>query len=239
MKKRIAVWVCLGLLLACRAEAAPSKRAILDFDNLFLGKDVKALLDLPAGKDGVGVVVNPRSQKHLDERGIELNDLWKSLKDKGVGVERDEWVTITDLKVNGDRIEVQLGGGVGGASRDAGYKRPGGSRVDFRYGRAVTDADIQVDAFLPVLGRVLDGSRIRAAVIPRDAPRAIEEAMRSKGAAVGMTYQMVLTSMGEPDQKKVDDSTDDSLKETWFYLKDGHRWVVKFLNGKVGMVQVF
>ena len=54
-----------------------------------------------------------------------------------------------------------------------------------------------------------------------------------------MSYQMVLLSFGEPDQKKVDDSTDDSLRETWFYLKDGHRWVVKFLNGKVGKVQVF
>jgi len=76
-------------------------------------------------------------------------------------------------------------------------------------------------------------------MIPRDATPEIQEAIRSKDAVVGMTYQMVLTSMGEPDQKKVDDSTDDSLRETWFYLKDGHRWVVKFTNGKVAKVQVF
>ena len=54
-----------------------------------------------------------------------------------------------------------------------------------------------------------------------------------------MTYQMVLMSLGEPEQKKVDDSSNDSLRETWFYLKDGHRWVVKFVNGKVEKVQIF
>ena len=31
----------------------------------------------------------------------------------------------------------------------------------------------------------------------------------------------------------------DSLKETWYYLKDGHRWVVKFLNGSVTKIQIF
>ena len=66
-----------------------------------------------------------------------------------------------------------------------------------------------------------------------------QEAIRARDVIAGMTYQMVLTSMGEPDQKKVEDGTDDSLLETWFYLKEGHRWVVKFLNGKVAKVQVF
>lgn len=255
MTRRGSVWISWGLLcallcvlLAGPAGASPSKRAVLDFDNIFMGKDVKALLDMPASKDGLDLYVNPKSQKHLDERGIDLKELYSSLKDKGVGVQRDAWVTITDVRVNGDRIEVQLSGGEGsdGAGRDsktkksdAGYKRPGGSRINFRYGRGVTDADMQADAFLPLLGRVLDASRIRSVTIPKDATPEMQEAIRSKDAVVGMTYQMVLTSMGEPDQKKVDDSTDDSLRETWFYLKDGHRWVVKFANGKVAKVQVF
>jgi hypothetical protein len=239
-------WLLVFLFSPAGLLASVSKKAELDFETAFLGKDVKAQLDMPAYKDGVDLYVNSKSQKHLDERGIDLKDLSKYLKDKGVGVERDEWVTITDVKLDSDRIEIGLGGGGEGkgASKKAdkngaGYKRAGGSRINFRYGRDLTDADIQPDAFLPLLGRVLDTGKIRAAVIPRNVTPEFQEAMRSRDAVVGMTYQMVLTSLGEPDQKKVDDSTDDSLRETWYYLKDGHRWVVRFLNGKVAKVQVF
>ena len=251
MKRLVLRCVGLGLLSAsvlspASLMASVSKRTQSDFEKMFLGKDVKALLDMPAYKDGLDLYVNTKSEKRLDERGIDLKDLSKYLKEKGVGVERDEWVTITDVKVDSDRIEVQLGGGGEGrgASKNAdkkgaGFKRAGGSRINFRYGRDLTDADLQVDAFMPLLGRVLDTSKILGLVIPKDVAPEFQEAMRSRDAVAGMTYQMVLTSLGEPDQKKVDDSTDDSLRETWYYLKDGHRWVVKFLNGKVAKVQVF
>ena len=251
MKRLVLRCVGLGLLSAsvlspASLMASVSKRTQSDFEKMFLGKDVKALLDMPAYKDGLDLYVNTKSEKRLDERGIDLKDLSKYLKEKGVGVERDEWVTITDVKVDSDRIEVQLGGGGEGrgASKNAdkkgaGFKRAGGSRINFRYGRDLTDADLHVDAFMPLLGRVLDTSKILGLVIPKDVAPEFQEAMRSRDAVAGMTYQMVLTSLGEPDQKKVDDSTDDSLRETWYYLKDGHRWVVKFLNGKVSKVQVF
>jgi hypothetical protein len=251
MKRRISVFVCLAWLsayLVCPSgsSASPSKRADGEFEKVFLGKDVKALLDMPAYKDGLDLYVDFKAKKQFDSRGIDLKDLSKYLKDKGVGVERDEWVTITDVKVDSDRIEIQLGGGGEGRSASkntnkngAGYKRAGGSRINFRYGRSLTDADLQIDAFMPLLGRVVDTSKIRGVEIPQDISPEFQEAVRSRNVIEGMTYQMVLISLGEPDQKKVDDSTDDSLRETWFYLKDGHRWVVKFLNGKVGKVQVF
>jgi len=226
--------------------ASVSKKTEANFERVFLGKDVKSLLDMPAYKEGIDLYVNPKSEKRLDERGIDMKDLSKFLKDKGVGVERDEWVTITEVKVDNDRIEVQLGGGGEGrgASKNAekkgaGYKRAGGSRINFRFSRDLTDADIQVDAFLPLLNRVLDTSKIRGVAIPKDLPPEIQEAIRAGDVVQGMTYQMVLTSMGEPDQKKLEDGSDDNLRETWFYLKDGHRWVVKFVNGKVAKVQVF
>jgi hypothetical protein len=251
MKRHARLLFCLAwlpalLLSPARSAASSSKRANAEFERAFLGKDVKALLDMPAYKEGLDLYVSARSEKRFDDRGIDLKDLSKYLKEKGVGVERDEWVTITDVKVDSDRIEIQLGGGGEGrgASKNAskngaGYKRAGGSRINFRYGRGLTDADLQIDAFLPLLERVLDTSKIRGLEIPRDISPQFQEAIRSRNVAEGMTYQMVLMSLGEPDQKKVDDSTDDSLRETWFYLKDGRRWVVKFLNGKVGKVQVF
>lgn len=234
----------LGALLLNPADgmASVSKRAEMEFDRVFLGKDVKALLDMPAYKEGVDLYVNVRAEKRFDLRGIDMKELSKYLKEKGVGVEQDQWVTITDVKVDKDRIEVQLGGGGAGKNAEkkgAGYKRAGGSTINFHYGRDLTDADVQVDAFLPVMNRVLDTSKIRGVAIPRDIAPQYQEAIRSGDVVVGMTYQMVLTSMGEPDQKKVEDGSDDSLRETWYYLKDGHRWVVRFLNGKVAKVQVF
>jgi hypothetical protein len=233
----------MGVLVPAALHASASKHSESEFYRVFLGKDVRALIDMPAYKDGVDLYVSPKSEKRFDSRGIDLKELGKYLKEKGVGVEQNEWTIITDVKVDSDRVEVQLGGGGEGRGEskkaDRGYKRAGGSRINFRYGRTVTDADLDPSAFLTVMNRVLDTSKITGAVIPKDVPPQYQDAIREKDVKVGMSYQMVLLSFGEPDQKKVDDSTDDSLRETWFYLKDGHRWVVKFANGKVAKVQVF
>jgi len=226
--------------------ASTSKEAKAELGKVLLGKDVKALLDMPAYKDGLDLYVDPKVNKRLDDRGLDLKDLAKYLKEKGVGVERDEWVTITDVKVDSDRVEVHLGGGGEGrgASKNAnkkgaGFKRAGGSRINFRYGRDLTDADIQVKAFLPILARVVDTSRIQEKLDQQSVPPEFKSAIEEKKIVEGMTYQMALLSAGEPDQKKVDDSTDDNLHETWYYMKAGHRWVVRFLNGKVVKVQIF
>jgi hypothetical protein len=244
--------VLLGLLLFLGffhgrpAAASASGQAKEAFVKVFLGKDVKALLDMPAYKDGLDLYVRSKEDKRLDDRGLDLKDLTKYLKEKGVGIERDEWVTVTNVKVDSDRIEIHLGGGGegGGASKHAakkgaGFKRAGGSRINFRYGRDLTDADLQTAAFLPLLGRVLDASRIQQNLTLQELPPEMKDAIQSKTVKEGMTYQMVLLSAGDPDQKKVDDSADDSLKETWYYLKDGHRWVVKFENGKVVKLTIF
>lgn len=246
--KCCAVLLLVLMLPACEqlltAETTEPAKAALS--KVLLGKDVKALLDMPAYKDGLDLYVNPKTDKRLDDRGIDLKELAKYLKDKGVGVERDDWSTITDVKVDSDRVEVHLGGGGegSGASKNAekkgaGFKRAGGSRINFRYGRDLTDVDIKLDAFMPLLGRVLDTTKINDNLQVQGLPPEFQEAIRAKDIIQGMTYQMVQMSAGEPDQKKVDETTDDSLQETWYYMRDGHRWVVKFLNGKVAKVQVF
>jgi hypothetical protein len=229
-----------------RIMASTSDQAKSDLSKLLLGKDVKAELDMPAYKDGLDLYFTPKEDKRLDDRGLDLKELSKWLKDKGVGVQRDEWVTITDVRVDSDRVEIHLGGGGEGrgASKNAnkkgaGFMRAGGSRINFRYGRDVTDADLQRDSFLPFLARVLDTGRIQQTLTVEALPPEFKDAIASKTVKEGMSYQIVLLSAGEPDQKKVDDSAGDTLKETWFYLKDGHRWVVKFEDGKVAKVQIF
>jgi hypothetical protein len=236
------------ILFACQSPlmASTTKEAKEDLSKALLGKDVKALLEMPAYKDGVDLYVNPKEDKRLDDRGIDLKELTKFLKEKGIGVKNEEWVTITDVKVDSDRVEVHLGGGGEGrkASKNAqkkgaGEERAGGSRINFRFGRDLTDADIQPGAFLPLLARVLDTSRISDALATKSLPPEFKDAIQAKQIVEGMTYQAVLLSAGEPDQKKVEDSTDSSLHETWYYMRDGHRWVVKFVDGKVAKVQVF
>jgi len=48
-----------------------------------------------------------------------------------------------------------------------------------------------------------------------------------------------LLSWGEPEPKKINDSAEDRLAETWYYMRDGHRVVVDFVDGKVVKIQGF
>src|SRR2546427_625287 len=129
-----------GYLRGNTSEAA--KQAL---DKLLLGKEVKALIQLPATKEGLSVYLRPAGNKRLDERGVDLGALSKWLKSRGVGVDANEWETITDVKFDKDRVELHLGGGEGrrgskhAAKGTPGYKRAGGSRVNFRVARERTD----------------------------------------------------------------------------------------------------
>jgi len=244
-------WFSVSVVLALvalfpahlRAGASgPAKRALT---QLLLGKEVKSLLQLPATKEGVDIHYS-KEGKRLDERGLDLKNLTKWLKERGVGVDANQTVTITDVKIEGDKVEVHLAGGGEGrrGSKHAQekapvYMRAGGSRVNFLYGRSIQDADLEPKAFLDFMGRILDVSQIGQEASLRAAPEGYRGVIEAKDVQEGMTYQMVLLSLGDPEQKKINDSTDGNLTETWFYMKDGHRWVVDFSNGKVSKVQKF
>jgi len=242
----------IGPMVLLLVSASPSylsagasgsaKRAL---GQLLLGKEVKCLTQLPATKEGVNIYFVPE-KKHMDERGLDLKNLTKWLKERGVGVEASEAVTITDLKVGGDMVEVHLGGGGMGrrGSKHAqeatpGFKRAGGSRINFRYGRGLSDADLEPNAFLDFMARVLDVSQIRSEVAKRDVPPEMRRAIDARTVQEGMTYQMVLLSFGEPEQKRINDSAPGTLSETWYYMKEGHRWVLDFANGKLAKIQKY
>jgi hypothetical protein len=233
-------------MFPCSLLAGASDSAKRALHQLLLGKDVKALTQLPATKEGVDVYYTPPEGKNWDQRGLNVKELTKWLKERGVGVESNEVVTITDVKVGGDVVEIHLGGGGMGrrGSKHAqeatpGFKRAGGSRINFRYGRDITDADLQPNAFLDFVGRVLDVSPIREEAAKRDLPPEVRRAIEAKTVTEGMTYQMVLLSFGEPEQKKVNDSQPGTLSETWYYMKDGQRWVLEFTNGKVTKIEKY
>ena len=241
-----AVLLLLAAIFPASLWAGASDSAKKSLERLLMGKDVKALTQLPATKEGVDIYYTPPEGKHWDQRGLNLKDLTKWLKERGVGVESNDVVTITDVKIHGDMIEVHLGGGGMGrrGSKNAQEKAPvfqraGGSRINFRYKRDITDADLAPNAFLDFLGRLVDVTPIREEAARRDLPSEVRQAMETKSVAEGMTYQMVMLSYGEPEQKRINDSGEGKLSETWFYMKDGQRVVVDFLNGKVTKVQKY
>lgn len=54
-----------------------------------------------------------------------------------------------------------------------------------------------------------------------------------------MTYQLVLMSFGQSEEKKImSPSTANSPRHS-SALKDGRRWVLDFINGKVAKVHVY
>lgn len=243
--------LCLGIATLVLAfstplAAATSKESEEALSKILLGKDVKPLMDMPAYKDGIDIYYVPRGDKHEDDRGIDLKELSKWLKEKGVGVEKGEDVIVTDVKVDSDRIEIHLGGGGEGRRGSnhankvgASFKRAGGSRINFRYQTDVTDLDLKPVMFLKFMSRVLDVSDIEGQLDAQQMPPEDKGAIESHTVIKDMTYQMVLLSFGDPEQKKVEDSTDGSFHETWYYLKEGHRWILHFVNGKVGQIQTF
>jgi hypothetical protein len=241
-----AVVLTFVLGLPCCLWGAASQTAKDSLNKLLLGKDVKPLVELPATKEGLNVYLTPPKGKRTYERGIDLGGMTKYLKSKGVGVEAQETETITDLKIDKDLVEVHLGGGGEGrrGSNHAnkvspGYKRAGGSRVNFRFEREIADSDIDPKTFLKFMSRVLDVSEIQAESEAAEYPAEFQQAIAEKTVKEGMTYQMVILSFGDPEQKKINDTTDGTLGETWYYLKYGHRWVLNFSNGKVSKVQAF
>jgi hypothetical protein len=247
--KRWILWAAvpgLAVGLLGTAQASTSKEAQEQLNTLLLGKDVRALVDLPAYKEGVDVYYLPPSNKRADDRGIDLAEMTKWLKEKGVGVERDEWVTITNVKIDSDKVEIHLeGGGEGRRGSNhankvgATYKRAGGSRLNLKYQKDLNDTDIAPQNILRFMSRLLDVSRIEQKIEEKEMPPELRAAIDAHTVVENMTYEMVLMSFGDPDQKKVDESNDTKLSETWFYLKNGHRWVVHFENGKVTKTQVF
>ena len=242
----VTLMVCCIGFIPVSLHAGASGEAKKSLEKLLIGKDVRALTQLPATKEGVKVYLTPPSGKDWDQRGLNVKHLTKGLKERGVGVDANDIVTITEIKIGGDSVEIHLaGGGMGRrgskhAQEEApGFKRAGGSRINFLYDRDLTDADLEPNAFLDFAARMLDVSSIRSDAAMMGLSPEARRAVESKNVAEGMTYQMVLMAWGEPEQKKINESAAGKLSESWFYMKDGHRVVVDFLNGAVAKVQKF
>ena len=135
-------------------------------------------------------------------------------------IERDEWVTITNVKIDSDKVEIHLeGGGEGRRGSNhankvgASYKRAGGSRLNLKYQKDLNDTDIAPQNILTFMARLLDVSRIEQKLQEKEMAPELRAAIEAHTVQENMTYEMVLMSFGDPDQKKVDESDDTNLRE--------------------------
>jgi hypothetical protein len=101
----------LVIVFPAGLRAGASGQAKKSLEQLLLGKNVKSLTQLPATKEGVDIYYTPPEGKEWDQSGLDLKHLTRWLKERGVGVESSEAVSITDVKIGGEMIEVHLAGG--------------------------------------------------------------------------------------------------------------------------------
>jgi hypothetical protein len=82
-----------------------------DLKQRFEGREVVLKIDMPATKDGVNVYTNK-------ELRFDYGQYASRLRDYGVSIRKGEQIMITKVKIKGNHIEFQLGGGGYGVAGD-------------------------------------------------------------------------------------------------------------------------
>jgi hypothetical protein len=101
-----------GVALAAMVVAPVAKAQESALQAAFEGKQVVVLMDMPGTQKGVNVY--PDRPNALD-----ANDYGKQMKNTPVALRVGDSVMVTKVKVNGKRIEFQLGGGGFGTAGDS------------------------------------------------------------------------------------------------------------------------
>jgi hypothetical protein len=221
------------------------EQAQKQLETLLLNKQLIAKVTFPAYQSGVDVKIDGTWDMKIATRMI---------KDHGVGIEVDEKASVTNVKLKGNLIEIHLNGGGAGtlgdvlmtsdakkAAREAGTgKAPGGSRINLRFGRDITEEDIRdLDRLVSYLEPVVDTSSLRQAAKRNAIPDEFKEAAAKGEVVAGMDKATVFAIMGEPKSKAVDMNADPPVEKWQFELKDLKTRIVSFKQGKVAKVDEF
>jgi hypothetical protein len=221
------------------------EQAEREVQALLLNRQLVAKVTFPAYKGGIDLNIDGTWDMKMATRRI---------KDHGVGIEVDEKASVTNVKLKGDLIEIHLNGGGAGtfgdvlmmseAKRDLREvgtgKAPGGSRINLRFGRDITEDDIRdLDRLISYLEPVVDPSALRQAARRNAIPDEFKEAAAKGDVVAGMDKATVFAIMGEPKNRAVDMNADPPLEKWQFELKDLRTRVVTFKQGRVAKVDEF
>lgn len=222
-----------GMTKQAREEAQKGLQAI------FLNKQLVAKVTFPAYKDGLDVKI---------DGNWDLKWVTRQIKDHGVGIEIGDKASITDLKLKDDTIEVHLNGGGAGTFMDAmmtsqakktlregaGGKAPGGSRINLRFGRAITQDDLKdLERLIGYLEPVVETTSLQQVAKRQSIPDEFKEAAAKKLIVVGMDKATVFAIMGEPKSKNVDVNADPPTEKWIFEMANLKTRIVTFKEGKV------
>ena len=231
--------------------AKTSKTAQQQLISLMEGAAVTSLRKLPATKEGINLYFDPGARKSLDaETGLDLRNYDKWLEEKGVGAEPGERLTITKVKIGGKHVEVHFDGGGRGrrgskhdSKKNPSFKRQGGSRINFRYGRPLTDEDLGPQRFLPFMERMLAVDHIRTRLLEQNLPEETQDAVRRKQVLEGMSVSLVHRMLSEPLKVELPDLKDLDPDAPYIviehYQVNGQPLVVWFENGVVKQVRQY
>lgn len=198
-----------------------------DLERMLLAELGFAHVPLPLGAPGLELHVNGRLT-------VAPNDLQKRLYEKGMCADRGDRVMVTDLKVERDRILIDVNGGPYLKHRFlrhisvnniplAGNGQVGehatGTRIALLFeGNVPRVTGAEVKSLLePVLDfNVKSGEQAYADTLPPPIKKAIDE----HRVLVGMNKRMVLASLGQPETKmreRAADSASGEVFEEWIY----------------------
>lgn len=218
-------WSCLAAAaLTVGVPVSSEAQNEKELRDAFEGRMVVVKIDMPATQ--LGIDIHPDYEHPLDFR--KYGNL---LKQYGIGVQSGQQIMITKVKLKGDHIELQLGGGgfgtfadllaTSGAQGDVALelqrerqedeRKGGGSRFNVHYHDHVPAEAQTPAALIATLGEWVD--------FPADMLGEIEPAAEpvgdgaGQGEAVflpihkGMTEDDVNDALGPPMQRDVDDSS--------------------------------
>ena len=238
MTTRAAILVAFAAVLIggpYSLSAKTSKTAQQQLISLIEGAVVTSLRKLPATKEGIDLYFDSGAKKSLDaETGLDLRGYDKWLEGKGVGAEPGEGLTITKVKIGGKHHD---------SKRNPSFKRQGGSRINFRYARPLTNEDLEPERFLAFMERMLVVDHIRARLLEQNLPEKMQDAVRRKQVIKGMPVSLVHRILSEPlkvelpDLKELDPDAPYVVIE--HYQVNGQPLVVWFENGVVKQVRQF
>jgi hypothetical protein len=214
-------------------------------EAFLLNKHLVAKVTFPASKNGIDV----KTDGTWDQRWATRN-----IKEHGVGIDIGETAAVTAVYLRPKHIEIHLNGGGAGTFGDSfwtgsskmesrarsGGKVAGGSRINLKFDRPITEEDIRdLGRLASYLEPVVDTSSLHQDIAKQNLPEEFKAAAAKGEIVVGMDKQTVFAILGEPKNKTVNVSADPPLEKWQYELRDLKTRVVTFKEGKVAKVTDF
>jgi hypothetical protein len=233
MNRRGMLLIALSLAMPVISLAQASNNSRSEIIRRLLAEEATARIDLPFGGEGVQV---------SDHGRIDESKLNKQLQKNGRSIPAGRIVKVTNVEFGSKNIDVELDNGgkakrrfsdhvqvsVGGAStpgqQSSSAPKPIGSKVSLVFSNKVP-AELTFKQLQEMLTPVLDFTKKTVVSTNIDTlPPEFKAAILAKEAAIGMHQDMVLLSMGIPDQK-TQEKVGGVEQEEWQYRIIGRKRV--------------